>query len=264
MTKFPSLLVFSDLDGTLLDHQSYGWDDAQPGLERLKSIGAGLVLASSKTSAEIGPLRQQIGWADFPAIVENGAGILWPSQNPQGDDAEYLRLREILQSLTTEFRGFGDMTAQEVAERTGLSQSAAHLARHRQYSEPGVWTGTKDRLHVFLNDLAGHGLLAREGGRFVTVSFGQTKADAMRKIVDKLQPDMTIALGDAPNDVEMIEAADMGVIVANPSAPDIPVLRGEAKGRIVRTQSIGPAGWAEAVLSLTSNQGFFRGSTRHG
>lgn len=31
----PPLLVFTDLDGTLLDHESYDWSPARPALNRL-------------------------------------------------------------------------------------------------------------------------------------------------------------------------------------------------------------------------------------
>ena len=61
---------------------------------------------------------------------------------------------------------------------------------------------------------------------------------------------MTLALGDAPNDIEMIEAADFGVIVANPAHEPLAELQGEALGRIRRTRAIGPAGWNEAVLAI--------------
>ena len=68
----PPLIVFTDLDGTLLDHETYSLEPARPALDRLASEGIPLILASSKTAAEIDRLRAEIGCADFPAIVENG------------------------------------------------------------------------------------------------------------------------------------------------------------------------------------------------
>ncbi len=61
-----------------------------------------------------------------------------------------------------------------------------------------------------------------------------------------------MALGDAPNDIEMVEAADFGVIVANPAHAPLPALAGEADGRIIRTEKVGPAGWSEAVMRIVS------------
>jgi hypothetical protein len=54
-------VVFSDLDGTLLDHETYSFDAARPGLDALKSRGIPLILASSKTRAEM----QDLGTATW-------------------------------------------------------------------------------------------------------------------------------------------------------------------------------------------------------
>ncbi|MFC3612677.1 HAD-IIB family hydrolase [Lutimaribacter marinistellae] len=245
-----SLLVFSDLDGTLLDHRDYSWDAARPGLDALRQMGAGLVLASSKTAAEIAPLRAAMGASDWPAIVENGAGILWPGDAAGNDRDQYDRLRAVLHDAPREFTGFGDMTAEQISRHTGLPVEAATRAANRQFSEPGLWTGSEADLDAFLNAIARQGIHARRGGRFLTLSFGRTKADAMAEVTARLRPARTIALGDAPNDVEMIEAADRGVIIRNPDAPPIPPLPGEAQGTIHRTTRSGPAGWSDAITRL--------------
>jgi mannosyl-3-phosphoglycerate phosphatase len=84
----------------------------------------------------------------------------------------------------------------------------------------------------------------------LTLSFGRTKADAMTQVIHALKPDLTLALGDAPNDVEMLEQADLGVIVANPHHASLPLLAGERDGRIIRTRDPGPVGWNIAVNEI--------------
>lgn len=252
MMNHAPLLVFSDLDGTLLRHDDYNWQAAVPGLNRLKEIGAGLILASSKTAVEIVDFQSQWGVTNWPAIVENGAGILWPGQSTGSGDTEYQELRQILAEAPSGFSGFGDMSDQEVADCTGLDLSSATKARQRAFSEPGIWSGPANGLDSFVVYLKTRGVSARRGGRFLTLSFGRTKADAMTEIVDRLKPNMTIALGDAPNDVEMIEEADQGVIIANSHGPQVPPLQSESEGRILRTELEGPEGWTEAILSLTA------------
>ena len=49
----PHLIIFSDLDGTLLDHDDYRWQAADPALARLRAANIPLVLNSSKTVPEI-------------------------------------------------------------------------------------------------------------------------------------------------------------------------------------------------------------------
>lgn len=250
------LVVFSDLDGTLLDHHDYSWTAANPALAALRTIGAPLVLCSSKTATEIESIQRDLGIAGTPAIVENGAGMLGDAGTGADD---YKRLRDMLNTLPTvlrtPFQGFGDMDAARVARITGLGVAAAAAAKMRAFSEPGLWSGSAAGRAAFIDALAQMGIAAREGGRFLTLSFGATKADRMAQIIAKYAPDHTIALGDAPNDVEMLCAADHGVIVANPARQALPELSAEAEGRIIRTTKAGPAGWNDAVLRLIRQLG---------
>jgi HAD-superfamily hydrolase, subfamily IIB/mannosyl-3-phosphoglycerate phosphatase family len=255
----PRLIVFSDLDGTLLDHGSYSWAPAKPALLRMRALGAPLVLASSKTASEIADLRDQMGFADCPAIVENGAGILPAGAEAQADRSAHEALLAVLAELPADLRacfsGFSDWSVEEVAANTGLPLAQARLAARRQFSEPGLWSGSAEAQKAFEAALAEKGIAARQGGRYLTLSFGATKADRMAEIVSRYHPrPTTMALGDAPNDVEMIEVADFGVVVANSHGPGIPSLVGEAEGRITRTKVPGPEGWNLAVLERIAQE----------
>ena len=74
----PRLLLFSDLDGTLLDHDSYDWSPAKPALKKLAASNIPVVLNSSKTAGEIRTVREQLG-NTAPFIVENGAAVIVPA-----------------------------------------------------------------------------------------------------------------------------------------------------------------------------------------
>lgn len=250
MSPSLALLVFTDLDGTLLDHGSYRWDAARPALTALARIGAGVVLASSKTAAEMAPLRDRLGLGDWPAIVENGGGVLPPGTGGELPANTHQTVRARLSGLPAGFVGFSDLSVADLAELTGLSTDAAGLAKQRRFTEPGIWTGAEADLPDFLNAAEQAGLGATRGGRFLTLSLGQTKAGRMQEIIDRTRPLHSIALGDAPNDAEMLQAADHGVIVQNPHGSGVPPLPGEATGRIRRTTRPGPAGWNRAVLDL--------------
>ncbi|MEH6647240.1 HAD-IIB family hydrolase [Sulfitobacter sp.] len=252
MTAPTPLVVFSDLDGILLDHSDYSWSAAQPALDVLAQLGAPVVLASSKTASEIAVLQQAMGLGGLPAIVENGVGII--GLHAEAVCERYSALRERLdqvpEALRKCFEGFGDMDVARVMSLTRLSEQDAVRARKRAFSEPGVWHGTDADEAAFIDALADLGIAARRGGRFLTLSFGGTKADRMAEIIAHFKPLHSIALGDAPNDIEMLEAADYGVIVANPHHDPLPPLGAERTGRIIRTSKSGPDGWNEAVLKL--------------
>jgi mannosyl-3-phosphoglycerate phosphatase len=258
----PRLLVFSDLDGTLLDHTTYSHAAAQPALSALRSRDAVLILASSKTAVEMLPLHQELGLGDAPMIVENGSACQRPTEI-DCDPATYNKLRRLLTRLEMPFEGFGDMSTQKVAALTGLSDEGAVRAKTRQFSEPGIWHGTPAQKDAFLAALAREGVTARQGGRFLTLSYGATKAQQMQKIRQQHAPCFTVALGDAPNDAEMIATADIGVIVRNDHGPDMPAIPPEH--RIMHTQQEGPKGWNAAMLQILSEWDHdHKGAAAHG
>ncbi|MEM0898749.1 MAG: HAD-IIB family hydrolase [Pseudomonadota bacterium] len=255
-------IIFSDLDGTLLDHDTYSFAAAQPALDLMRKTETPLILASSKTAAEIAPIRDAVGFSQYPAIVENGAGLLAANTTPEETDrAECEKIRSALDDLPTHlreyFRGFGDMSVEGIMQVTGLPSDAAALAAKRAFSEPGLWSGSDDDRDEFITRLKEVDISARDGGRFLTLSFGRTKADQMADIRTALFDDgkvTTVALGDAPNDTEMLITADRGFIVANPHAKPIDFSTANDSSHISRTDLVGPAGWNEAVLSVLSAQ----------
>ena len=57
MTEHSHCAIFTDLDGTLLDHDTYSWAPAAPAIERIKKLGIPLIAISSKTLAELSHLN---------------------------------------------------------------------------------------------------------------------------------------------------------------------------------------------------------------
>ena len=197
-----TLVVFTDLDGTLLDHETYGFDAARPALDALKARGIPLVLASSKTAAEVAPLHAELGLGDTPAIVENGAGIYRPVEGIAGNAEDHRYIRNALNRLMPDTRlcfiGFSDMSDAELAQQTGLSEEAAARAKTRQFSEPGIWNGDDLQRITFFSALESEGIRALRGGRFMTLSLGRTKGERMAELAGELGATATLALGDAP------------------------------------------------------------------
>lgn len=255
MTKLP-FMVFTDLDGTLLDHETYRYEAAKPALAKLRDLSVPVILASSKTGPEIAALRADLGFDAFPAIVENGAGLLPAYEVPQDGGESYARLRRLLNEVDPDlrraFQGFADLGHDGVAENAGLSMTSAKMACQRTYSEPGIWSGSAEDEMTFIARLSDKGITARRGGRYLTLSFGGTKADRMKDAAQLFGNPTVIALGDAPNDIEMLEHADIGVIISNAHSAPLPKLSGESEGRILRSTKFGPEGWNEMMQKLIS------------
>jgi mannosyl-3-phosphoglycerate phosphatase len=100
------------------------------------------------------------------------------------------------------------------------------------------------------------GLTAVQGGRFLTISRGASKASRIADLCGwwaretRSERVLSLSLGDAENDIAMLQTTDFGVIVANGAHPPLKHLDGEEQGRIIRTTREGPEGWNEAVLDF--------------
>ena len=260
-TGSKSYLIFTDLDGTLLDHDTYSYAPATDALQKLRDTQTPLILASSKTAAEIAPLRHELGFDGYPAIVENGAGILNAQilnahAQTAGTESDYRNIIDIIENapanLRSNYEGFHDWSAEDVCQQTSLSLKGAELAKKREYSEPGIWTGSQDELVLFQQYLSDNGLRAQQGGRFLTISFGAGKVDRMNEIKDSLFPNnpnvTSVALGDAPNDIQMLEHADIGFVMTNSSNQDL--FAPDKPDHISYSTKSGPHGWNACVLNL--------------
>ena len=71
--------MFTDLDGTLLDHDTYGFEPALPALAMLAQKNIPVILNSSKTLVEILKIRSALGNC-HPFIAENGSVVAVPEQ----------------------------------------------------------------------------------------------------------------------------------------------------------------------------------------
>lgn len=262
------LIVFTDLDGTLLDVETYAFDAAHEALNELRSRGVPLIVVSSKTRAEIERLRSSLGHPQ-PFIAENGGGVFIPKgyfdfplegavlRGPyQVLDlglpyaALRLALKEIAHALGCRVRGFGDMTVEEVAERTGLNPSDARLAKLREYDEPFVIDSAPPPVEEIRRKAESRGLRCTSGGRFDHLMGQSDKGLACRYLIDcyrrRYGAITTVAIGDSFNDLPMLAAVDRPMVVQRTDGtydPDVTL------PNLVRTQGVGPLGWNRAVLA---------------
>jgi mannosyl-3-phosphoglycerate phosphatase len=269
----PRIVIFTDLDGSLLDTDTYSYDAAKDALARIQEKAVSLILVSSKTRSEIEPLRFRLAH-QHPFVVENGGGLFIPKGYfpfPVEHSAlrgEYqvveigapyaalrLSLKEISQSLGCKLVGFGDMSSDEIARLTGLSPSEALLAKQREYDEPFISQGTDLSWETLQEAAAARNLHCTRGGRFYHLMGANDKGVASRILLtcyrrladNEGQPLVTIAVGDSLNDEPMLALATYPVLVQRPDGtydPDVRI------PQLIRSPAAGPTGWNKAVLDL--------------
>lgn len=263
MTK---LIIYSDLDGTLLDHYTYSFEAALPAIEMLENRSIPWILNTSKTFSELADLRRRLNH-HHPFITENGAAIYIPKAITRLADTSLIDAgdywckafgpkRRVLINAANKFKdefrfiGFNDLSVQDVVDVTGLSHDNAALAMKREYTEPLIWNGSDEELLRFSERLKSQGIQVQKGGRFVHL-MGEfcDKSSAMNWLTQAYQsiwnqPVLTVALGDGENDVGMLKMADIPIVVRSP-VHNPPLV--ENRSDAVISTSYGPHGWVEEI-----------------
>jgi mannosyl-3-phosphoglycerate phosphatase len=260
-------IVFTDLDGTLLDPETYSWEAARPAIMHLRRRRIPLILVSSKTRAEIEWWRKQMD-NRHPFIVENGGAAYLPPnyfsfripgarrREPYevlqwGKRYRYLvsSLRQASRRSRCPVRGFHDMTALEISRQCGLSLEQAALAKLREYDEP-FRILSPDRAHQLLETIEKLGLRWTRGGRFWHITGANDKALAVLELCRLFQqaygPVRAIGLGDALNDAPFLSSVSIPVLVRSRQTAKLKAL---LPGAMV-TDKPGPAGWSDKLLQI--------------
>ena len=250
------LLIFSDLDATLLDHNTYSFQEALPALQLIRKKKIPLILSSSKTYDEMIVIRKELNNHD-PFIYENGSGIYFEG-NKVSLGTSHSEIRNLLQDLKKRFSfiSFNDLGPEGIQKETGLDIYASERAYHREFTEPLIWKDSTQNLIIFKQLLQQNNLTATQGGRFLTISSAKNKGDALLWVKKRYESIVkvkitTIGLGDSENDINMLDCADNAIIVRHPKKLP-PNINGHAS--LIITDAIGPKGWNEAIINILDEQ----------
>lgn len=260
------IVVFTDLDGTLLDHHQYQVNEAAEALRLLEARGWPLVFCSSKTFSEQVHIQKELE-VQGPFIFENGSAVAIPKgyfaamlPAPVEQDgfeifplahAEFLDARLELAEFQG-VNGFSDVSDSELTKATGLKGEALARARDRWYTETLVSPLNEIQALELSKKIAKNGWVLSKGGRFYTLqSATADKGRAMLWLAEiftknRLAPPLLAALGDSPNDLPMLVSADFPFLVqrfdGNWADFNIPGL--------VKVEAIGPAGFLAAIRMM--------------
>ncbi|MET1101379.1 MAG: HAD-IIB family hydrolase [Pyrodictiaceae archaeon] len=266
----PRILVYTDLDECILD-RSYSAGPATSLLQRLRLLGIPVVPSSSKTVHEMMYFLKTIGIGITPIgvimVAEEGSAIYSSPgllSEAHGMIVDYgleiyelsPRLREIewlvedsLAACRDRVVRFTKAHPSLISKLTGLSYDLALLASKRTYTEV-VWSPSKDCLGRIKRRAEELGLRVFQGRRFLHLAAHQGKIYALRVLLRQIPRlrsiEAVVALGDSELDREVIEEADIGIVIPHPEGLGVKPRR---PYYLVASEPA-PNGWIEAVSRL--------------
>ena len=252
-------IIYTDLDGTLLDSETYSYMDAEHCLDIIKQKDIPLVFCTSKTRYEILKFRKKVSNI-HPFISENGGGIFIPKNyfdfnfdfDYDNEDyfvinlgSEYEKLIDVINELKQDFqiRSFIDMSVDEISNDTNLNSEDSKLAKKREYEIPFKINDIKQEKEI-IRRIKEKGLNCFIGGKFYHLMGDNDKGMAVERLSElykkKYGSIFTIGIGDSQNDFSMLNKVDRGYLVMKKS--------GEyASTDYNPAGDVGPKGWSKAI-----------------
>ena len=257
MKKIFKVLIFTDLDGSLLHRDTFKFDEIKEYLRELISKGIFIIPNTSKTEKEILEFNYELG-SNLPYISENGAAInglnLLNSDLPK----ELILSRE-KNDLLNIFKNIVPINLQNKCEWLseiekkkqslvfGLEDKKLKLALNRKYTIPLIFNGTKNEKNEISKIIKNEGLYLQDGGRVINLTDRINKAKALQVFVrfyKKYQKHIkTIAVGDNYNDLDMLKISDFPCLVFNDefTLDEIPI------DNLIISNKPSPEGWADVI-----------------
>ncbi len=267
--KARKLVIFTDLDGTLLDRNTYSFEPALPALNLIKQKGVALILSSSKTRAEIEVYREKLD-NDHPFIAENGGAVFIPvgyfsfSHPYDRELEEYVVLEigsfhpqiiEVLESIKNEtglsIKGFSDLTEEEIRSLSGLSLEEAGLAKRREYGEPFLVGGGEKEIEIVKEKIREKGMNYTRGGKFHHILGKNDKGKATEILKELYETQFfsifSVGIGDSLNDLPMLSLVDCPIFLNEKDfLPE--TLSPIQNVRVINGG--GPEAWNDAILNV--------------
>jgi mannosyl-3-phosphoglycerate phosphatase len=268
--KPPGKIIFTDLNGTLIDRETLSWDAAKPALQKAKKRGVPVIFCTSRTRAETEFFRKKIG-NNQPFIVENGGAIYIPRNYFHETTPDcvkkgkylaiqfgrpYKEIREVVKEMRRKglkVSGFGDMSILTLRKLSGMTLKQAHLSKKREFDEPFILENPKQEQKV-QEIVKKHNLRYIKGRRFYHLMGNHEKGLAV-KILTSLYNDeagfpvVTAGIGDSPVDFSMLRAVHIRYLVKR-----IDGSHASKHPDFIRTEGIGPRGWNEAMTKFVEEE----------
>jgi len=257
MIKKFSIFIFTDLDASLIQRDTFRFDEIKGYIKSLISKGIYIIPNTSKTEIEINEFNKELG-LNLPYISENGSSINglnlinknFPNQinlSRDKDDIFKIFKKIVPENLKVKCRLIFKMEKKVQSEIFGLSGKKLKDALNRNYSIPFIFSGNLDQRRQ-LNEIVNKGgLTLHEGGRVINICDNVSKVKSMNKIIKMVKKTednvKIIGVGDNYNDLDMLKNSDIACLVFNDQFTMEPI----NINNCIVSKNPAPIGWQEVV-----------------
>ena len=257
MTKKFSLIIFTDLDGSLLHRDNFKFDEIKDYIKDLIDNGIIIIPNTSKTEKEVKEFIKELG-SELPFISENGSSIHglnlinanFPNKIILSRDKQ--ELHEIFNSkvpreLKDKCKFVSNMNTGQQINIFGLQDNNLKNALNRKYTIPFLFEGNKIEKNELLKILRSLSLNMQDGGRVLNLGDNTNKVKAMNqviKIYKKVENKIkVIAVGDNFNDLDMLRNCDIPCLVFNDQFKKDQI----NLDNLIVSNKPSPEGWADVI-----------------
>ena len=257
MKKKFSVVIFTDLDGSLLHRDTFKFDSIKDYIKSLINSGIIIIPNSSKTEVEIEKFNKELG-IELPFISENGSliqGLNLINRNFPNKIILSRQKEELIKIFDTKVpekirnRCFliSKMDKKKQEEIFGQKGGRLKDVLDRNYTLPFLFNGEKTEKNELLKILNSNSLTLQEGGRVSNLCDNVNKIKSMNKVIKIIKKTeekiKTIAVGDNYNDLDMIKNSDVPCLVFN----DQFKLDQINIDNLIFSNQPSPEGWADVI-----------------
>jgi len=251
------VVIFTDLDGSLLHRDTFKFDTIKDYISNLVDQGIIIIPNSSKTEKEIEKFNEELG-VKLPYISENGSSIQglnlinvnFPNKIILSREKEEL-LKIFKDKVPEQLRDkcvqISKIIKKEQKKIFGQTDDKLKNALNRKYTLPFLFVGNKNEKNKLTKILNSNLLTLQEGGRVLNLCDNINKIKSMNRVIkilkkteDKIK---TIGVGDNYNDLEMLKNCDVPCLVFN----DQFKLDKINIDNLIFSNKPSPEGWADVI-----------------
>ncbi len=258
MVQKKQIIIFTDLDGSLLDKDTFKFNIIENYFRELILKNIIIIPNSSKTEAELLDFNKQYN-LNLSFIEENGSCIhglnLINPNLPKKvlisrtvDKIYEIYNNNVPNNLKNKITLIQNLNLKKQEEIFGLPLNKLKLAINRKYTIPIKFNGSQIEKYELIEILNNVGLTLQTGGRIINICDNINKSKAMSKIIELISKEIddevvTIGVGDNQNDIEMLKLCDHPCLVRNDNFNSALI----NIDNLIKSTEPSPMGWADVI-----------------